>query len=292
MRTVNHRTFILLALTALIVGACGTPSFSIGNYTWLDENMNGKQDKGEGPLANVKVELYSGDRSQLQATTSSDKDGLYSFQSLSAGDYLLKFTPPGGFDITQKDVGEDDSVDSDIFSSGNMRGWTETVTIGPDLTDDVDAGFFTSSPLPTPTPTPQGVIQSPTGQPITATPANSGGSAQVDLLVETDKAGHKNFVALGDTTTVEVKQSEGEVTLTFASDDGATQITLIGPVDEYGAVDLAGTGMVATFTNVSGTFTGTVEIGPDGTLLVNGMLTLGGNGELPQGEPIVYQVSS
>jgi hypothetical protein len=80
--------------------------------------------------------------------------------------------------------------------------------------------------------------------------------------------------------------------LTFKSANGATEITLSGPIDENGNADLSGSGLVAGFPDVSGTFVGTVEVALDGSLLVNGELTLGANGELPQGEPIIYEASS
>jgi hypothetical protein len=277
---------------SIFFGACGPPTFSVSDYTWEDENMNGIQDEGEGPLSNVKVELYSADKSQQQATTSSDKDGIYRFDSLAAGDYRLKFTPPLDYVITQKDAGDDDTEDSDPFPAGNDAGWTEIVSIKSENINHVDAGFFTSGPAATPTPTPEGVIQSPTGQPITATPVQASGDAVVKLTVVYDDAGHKIFVALEDTSNVGTEIAEGMAALTFKSANGATEITLSGPIDENGNADLSGSGLVAGFPDVSGTFVGTVEVAPDGSIVVNGELTLGANGELPQGEPIIYEASS
>jgi serine-aspartate repeat-containing protein C/D/E len=287
----SSRIEFLAAFTfaTILSAACSPAAYSISDYTWNDVNMNGIQDEGEGPLSNVKIDLEGGDT--LKKSTSSDKDGFYEFGGLPAGDYQLTFTPPTDFAITQKDAGEDDSIDSDIYPSGNDSGRTDIITVGPD-TVDVDAGFFTSAPAPTPTPTPEGVIQSPTGQAITATPAQASGSAEVGLSVTYDAAAHKVFVALSDTTTVQVEQSNGTVSLSFASPDGATQITLSGPIDENGAADLTGTGLVAGFQSVSGTFVGTIEVASDGSLIVNGELTLGANGELPQSEPIKYEVSN
>lgn len=282
-----RRYYITVLITAgLFVAAC-TPqaNFSIGDYTWNDENMNGIQDEGESSIGNVDIALYDAEGTDLQATTTSDKDGHYQFPNLPAGDYSLRFTPPTGFAITEKDAIQDDTRDSDIYPGSNDMGWTDVVTIGPASNVDVDAGFYNANPGPTSTPTPEVIIQSPTAQPIS-------GSAPVNLTVTYDKANHKNYVALGEKTNVEVNQSEGTVELTFTSENGETQITLMGPIDESGAADLTGTGLVAGFQNVSGTFIGMVEVASDGTVLINGELTLGANGELPQAEPIIFEVSS
>lgn len=292
MTALPYRTFIMLTLASLFAGACIPSTYSIGDYTWNDENMNGIQDEGEGPIGSVEIALYNTDGSELQARTTSDKDGFYEFPGLPPGDYTLKFTPPSGFAITQKDAGEDDNVDSDINPSGNKMGWTDTFSLGAASDVSRDAGFFRSAPSSTPTPTPEGVIQSPTGQPITATPAPVSGNANVNLTITYDAAGHATFVKLGESTTVVVEQSNGIVQLTFSSPDGVTQISLSGPIDEDGAADLTGTGTVAGFPSVSGTFVGTVEAAAEGTILINGELTLGGNGELPQGEPIIYNLSN
>lgn len=275
----------LAVLLAMLSSACMAPTYSIGDRTWNDENMNGIQDEGEAPIGNVEIDLYDARGEQLQASTRSDSDGFYQFPGLPAGEYSLKFTPPQGFVITEKDAVQNDARDSDIYPGSNDIGWTDNVTVGPNINVDVDAGFFASSPVPTPTPTPEVIIQSPTAQPL-------GGGAPVNLEVTYDKANHKDYVALGDMTSVAVEQSDGSVELTFSSENGETQITLSGPIDEYGSVDLAGTGLVAGFQDVSGTFIGTIEVASDGTLLINGELTLGANGELPQSEPIIYTVTN
>ncbi len=57
----------------------------------LDGSITNKASKL--PPANVLVEIASGDK-KLQAKT--DKNGLYGFAGLCAGQYAVSMTPPGG----------------------------------------------------------------------------------------------------------------------------------------------------------------------------------------------------
>lgn len=71
-------------------------SHSVGNQVWLDVNNNGIKDAGESGIANVRIELYeAGDwdeddtSDELVAVDSTDASGLYLFDSLIGGDYVL-----------------------------------------------------------------------------------------------------------------------------------------------------------------------------------------------------------
>jgi len=281
-------------LAVLVMAAACTPAkgVTIGDYTWVDSNRNGIQDRGEGPLANVPIELYTTDGVSPEASTSSDKDGKYAFEGLAEGEYKLKFVPPPAFSFTVKDQLDDDLVDSDVNPAGNSAGWTDEFTVGTVDDLSLDAGFVPGSPA-TPTPTPAIVIPQPTAYTITPTPASLSGDYGLHLEVKQDKAGHFQYVKLPNDTSVTIEQTEGAISINFYSPDGSTtNITLSGPIDAMGNADLVGSGTVAGRTNISGTFTGMITVDSDGGVHVNGELTLGANAELPQGEPIIYTVSS
>ena len=65
------------------------PVSSIGNYIWLDMNQDGVQDANEPGLKKVQVELYGSDE-KLIATVETDDNGVYWFENLAAGDYIVK----------------------------------------------------------------------------------------------------------------------------------------------------------------------------------------------------------
>ncbi len=294
-----------VALVVLLLTACqpGTgnalvTSAKIGDYAWMDENRNGIQDEGEGPFPDLEVRLYGSDRTALLETTMTDSQGAYSF-SLQPGSYQLKFEQPSDYSFTQKDAqqNERDAEDSDVFPSGNDQGWTELFTVESGLNySGWDAGYFTESVAPTPTPTPVGVITSPTGIPVTPTPANPSGEHQVQVVVKFDDAGHVTFVALADAdgnTIVLIDLTDAGVEMGFnGTNPQNTSVTLFGSMDVDGRIVADGSGVVAGFQNVSGNFTGTITVDDSGAVHINGELTLGGNSELPQGLPIIYTISS
>ncbi len=76
---------------------------AIGDYVWLDLDRDGFQDISEPGLANVKVNLYQSDGTTLLASTYTNGDGLYRFENLVAGNYVVKVDtttlPNGGTNI-------------------------------------------------------------------------------------------------------------------------------------------------------------------------------------------------
>lgn len=73
---------------------------SLGNLVWKDINNNGIVDSGEPGIGNVIVNLYhdenlngSIDNGELSATQTTTIDGLYRFDALSPGDYLIQLDP-------------------------------------------------------------------------------------------------------------------------------------------------------------------------------------------------------
>ncbi|NPA91664.1 MAG: DUF11 domain-containing protein [Chloroflexi bacterium] len=115
-----------------------TPA-SLGDYVWLDENGNGIQDPGESGLDGITVKLYDADNNLIDTTTTSG-GGNYSFTHLMPGDYYVEFVPPTGYEITARDQGTDDAVDSDPDPS---TGKTAVTNLSEGENDPTwDAGMY------------------------------------------------------------------------------------------------------------------------------------------------------
>jgi len=86
---------------------------SIGDYVWLDLNEDGLQDEGEPGIEGVDLYLYNCEGT-LVATTTTDADGMYLFDTLMAGDYVIEIDVPEDHVLTAADQGADDALDSDF----------------------------------------------------------------------------------------------------------------------------------------------------------------------------------
>ena len=112
---------------------------SIGDYAWEDLNYNGIQDANEIGIENVVVELYD-HQNNLIAATSTDSNGFYLFEQLVPDEYYLKFIAPQDYLITQKNIGSDDEIDSDIDETTGETDLTFLISNEDDFS--WDAGFF------------------------------------------------------------------------------------------------------------------------------------------------------
>jgi SdrD B-like domain/Secretion system C-terminal sorting domain len=112
------------------------PLGSIGDFVWNDLNANGVQDSGEPGLQGVTITLTKPGGVTETATT--DANGFYQFTGLPAGNYIVSFPPSiAGFTPTPRDLGGDDTKDSDPDASGNV-----TVTLGLGQNNNtIDAGY-------------------------------------------------------------------------------------------------------------------------------------------------------
>ncbi len=162
-------------------------TYSIGNRVWLDANNNGIQDSGETPLANIWMELFTDSNADgmpddinadgviadadAVATTGTNSEGLYLFDSLAAGKYIVGIPPMewesgqplvGMISSTIDSVSTDSNSDVDddgrdgkdgyIMSTTIMLGDGEPTgetpdndTLTPDVNENltVDFGFWT-----------------------------------------------------------------------------------------------------------------------------------------------------
>ncbi|WP_083389696.1 SdrD B-like domain-containing protein [Trichormus sp. NMC-1] len=117
---------------------------SLGDKVFHDLDADGIQDAGEQGIANASVNLLD-TAGNVIATTTTDGDGLYSFNDLQPGDYKVQFVQPNDFtNVSTANVGVDDSVDSD--AAGNLT--TGVINLSPGENDTtVDAGFYNTASL-------------------------------------------------------------------------------------------------------------------------------------------------
>ena len=111
----------------------------LGDYVWVDENMDGIQDDNEMGKEGVTVYLFDCDGNEL-AMDVTDSDGLYMFCELEEGQYMIQFMLPGGYEFSPQDMGGDDELDSDADPA---TGWTVCIDLGEGQHDLTwDAGLY------------------------------------------------------------------------------------------------------------------------------------------------------
>ncbi|MGE5411839.1 MAG: SdrD B-like domain-containing protein, partial [Clostridiales bacterium] len=119
---------------------CSLASGTLGDKVWFDSNKNGIQDAGEAGIQNITVQLYNSTSNALLGTTTTDANGLYLFNNLSAGSYYVKFVIPDGYKISPITQGTNQAIDSNPDQTGR----TGIITLAKgehNLT--IDAGLYT-----------------------------------------------------------------------------------------------------------------------------------------------------
>ena len=89
---------------------------SIGDYVWVDMNGDGIQNPAESGIEGVTVELQDCSGTVL-STMETDNLGEYLFDSLTPGNYRIKFVLPTDYHFTGKDI-SNDNIDSDANNYG------------------------------------------------------------------------------------------------------------------------------------------------------------------------------
>ncbi|MCB0679000.1 MAG: carboxypeptidase regulatory-like domain-containing protein, partial [Saprospiraceae bacterium] len=120
----------------------------LGNYTWIDDDVDGQQDGGEQPLGGVTVVLSgtTGSGEPVNQTAITDANGLYLFDNLQPGTYKVTFQSPVGiYNSTQVDQGPDASDSDADPAMGGMTGNYTLESGDSDLT--VDAGYYADASI-------------------------------------------------------------------------------------------------------------------------------------------------
>jgi len=111
----------------------------IGDFVWIDLNVNGQQDLGEPGLFDYPVYLKNA-AGMIIDSTRTDMNGMYSFMGLTPGTYSILFIEAPGGTRTIFNTGSD-ITDNDADPA--MNGMTQTYTLAPgEFNMTVDAGFF------------------------------------------------------------------------------------------------------------------------------------------------------
>ena len=78
------------------IGIGAVVTGSAQGHIWFDADNDGRKNKSEQGLSNVKVTL-TGQENNLTRTTVTDQNGAYAFSRLQPGSYTVKVTAPDGY---------------------------------------------------------------------------------------------------------------------------------------------------------------------------------------------------
>lgn len=103
-------------------------AMEIGDFVWEDLNVNGIQDAGEPGIAGVSLTLngITFDGNNIQASTTTDANGLYKFTNLYPGDYTISINIPADHTPTLVMAGADRDLDSNLSETQNSVTFTAT----------------------------------------------------------------------------------------------------------------------------------------------------------------------
>ena len=112
----------------LTIDAGVIPLVGMGNYTWIDANVNGIQDAGEQPLSGVVVQLLDSAGTATAtdangnpvASVITDSTGHYFIGNLLPGTYRAQFDLPDGYRFTSTGGGTA-ATDSNPVSTAQAR---------------------------------------------------------------------------------------------------------------------------------------------------------------------------
>ncbi len=96
---------------------------SLGDFVWFDDNKNGLQDLDELGVADQSVMLFDSN-DQLVLSTSTDDNGMYSFNQIRPGSYYVSFGLQTDYEFTTADQGNNEFFDSDVLTLNGFMGST------------------------------------------------------------------------------------------------------------------------------------------------------------------------
>ncbi len=123
------------------MGLKNTPiTESVSGKVWFDGNNNGLFEMGEVGVINVFVSLLDESNNEIKKDTT-DASGLYQFDEIALGNYFVLFDTASlsaSYDVTTKDAGGDDSIDSDASANGK----TDLIMLTASILN-IDMGVYT-----------------------------------------------------------------------------------------------------------------------------------------------------
>jgi hypothetical protein len=131
MRLARMIVAAALASPLVVIGSSvAQAEVAIGDFVWNDLDGDGLQDAGEPGAPGVLVQLWNAAKTQLLDQTTTDGNGHYSLTGPTVpGQYRVRAVLPLCAAFSPKDVGLDDTVDSDINPSGTNLGFTDVIDI-------------------------------------------------------------------------------------------------------------------------------------------------------------------
>ncbi|MEM8907781.1 MAG: SdrD B-like domain-containing protein, partial [Bacteroidota bacterium] len=127
----------------LSIDAGWYPTASLGDYVWVDTDMDGIQDPSEAGLDSVLVILLNADNGTAIDSAWTNSAGQYLFTDLPAGNYFLGFEPNASFlhqNYTFSTANTGNGVND---SDPDNNGFTEVIAFDPTTGNDlsIDAGL-------------------------------------------------------------------------------------------------------------------------------------------------------
>ena len=124
----------------------------LGDRVFLDANQDGIQGLSEEGVPGVTVLLEQLDANgtyQPLAQTVSDEMGAYTFSNLEAGEYIVKFVLPVGYNASPPNQGADDGGDSDgVMNADGIEAVTEPILLETgDSNTSIDQGIYQAAEL-------------------------------------------------------------------------------------------------------------------------------------------------
>ncbi len=119
---------------------------SIEGMSFIDGNENGIRDDNESGFDKIGICLLNAEGEVVgkdTTKTSNGMTGLYDFGKLVPGKYVVQFTRPLNYAISDKDVGSNDTIDSDVFLIDAFNAVTDTIELkSKDTISTIDFGLF------------------------------------------------------------------------------------------------------------------------------------------------------
>lgn len=115
LMVVNNNSFMMWDAGLVLYEPPPRSNIDIGDLVWKDLNGDGIQDLNEPGIGGVTVNLLSGIDETLVMSTQTSEAGLYLFEDMAPGYYLIEVVLPANYRFTLLDQGIDDSKDSDII---------------------------------------------------------------------------------------------------------------------------------------------------------------------------------
>jgi len=122
------------------------PFTSLGDFVWEDIDGDGQQDPGEPGIEGIQVSLYTS-AGVLVSTQFTDASGLYEFENVVPGLYIIHFDAPFDMDFTLPNATNNSNNDSNVDNS-NGYGTTAVINVGVGAEDfSIDAGLHFCVPI-------------------------------------------------------------------------------------------------------------------------------------------------